>query len=119
VTNGTFRYIRNLSPERIYIERHLMGRDNQYWPTWVSSASDKPETYHLVKRYLSRPPEHLYNTRQDPFELNNLIDDPKYADIKNELSSELDRWMAQQKDPGAAMDTVEVHQAAKQLNHRY
>jgi uncharacterized sulfatase len=119
VTNGEFRYIRNLSPERIYIERHLMGRGNQYWPTWVSHASDHPDIYHLVKRYVSRPAEQLHHTKEDPFELNNLADDPKYATIKKELSEELDRWMAQQKDPGAAMDTPEVHKAAQQGKHVY
>ncbi len=119
VTNGEYRYIRNLSPERIYIERHLMGPENQYWPSWVAQASDHEDIYKLVQRYLTRPAEQLYHTKTDPFELTNLADDPRYADIKKQLSAELDRWMAQQKDPGAAMDTPEVHQAAKQGKHIY
>lgn len=119
VTNGEFRYIRNLSPERIYIERHLMGRGNEYWPTWVSHASDNPSAYDLVQRYLTRPAEELYHTKQDPYELKNLTDDPKYVAIKKELSDELDRWMALQKDPGAVMDTPEVHKAAQQGKHIY
>jgi N-sulfoglucosamine sulfohydrolase len=119
VTNGQFRYIRNLTPDAIYIERHLMGPRNQYWPTWVAHASDDPVINHLVTRYLKRPAEQLYNTKEDQFELVNLADDPKYANIKKELSAELDRWMSQQKDPGAAMDTPEVHKAAKQGKHRY
>ena len=41
VSDGQFRYIRNLLPDEIYIEKHLMGTNgtgrlnNPYWSTWV------------------------------------------------------------------------------------
>jgi uncharacterized sulfatase len=125
ITDGRFRYIRNLKPDAVYIERHLMGYDgktqltNQYWPTWVADAADDPHTYDLVKRYMSRPPEQLYYKQADPFELNNLAADPQYSDTKTALSAELDRWMARQNDPGAVLDTDKVYQAAKNRNHIY
>ncbi|MGY8693289.1 MAG: heparan N-sulfatase, partial [Verrucomicrobiia bacterium] len=73
VTNGEFRYIRNLLPEEIYIEKHLMGvkgngaLNNPYWSTWVfeSGQTEKAET--IVKRYIKRPAEELYRTSEDPF----------------------------------------------------
>ncbi|MCA9179427.1 MAG: sulfatase [Planctomycetales bacterium] len=123
VTNGQFRYIRNLRPEEIYIERHLMGRrgdgrlNNAYWATWVWAASDKPDIYNLVRRYTRRPAEHLYHTAEDPYELKNLADDPQYAAIKTELSQQLDRWMESQGDPGAAVDTTDALEAAKRGEH--
>lgn len=125
VTDGQWRYIRNLTPGELYIEKHLMGLqgggalNNPYWPTWIGTAWDNPRTYHLVKRYMSRPPEELYHTSSDSYEMTNLATDPKHADIKARLSSELDRWLAAQGDPGIPQDTHEAHRAAKQGNHLY
>ena len=62
ITDGSYRYIRNLTPQEIYIQKHLMGiRDERnlnslYWHTWVAAAFEDPSTYDLVKRYIRRPP---------------------------------------------------------------
>ncbi|MFZ5831060.1 MAG: sulfatase [Planctomycetota bacterium] len=125
VTDGQWRYIRNLAPDELYIERHLMGLqgdgalNNPYWGTWINAASDSAEIYRLVKRYMSRPAEQLYHTAADPYEMTNLAGDPKHAEVKARLSGELDRWLAAQGDPGAAQDTQEAQQAAKQGKHLY
>jgi N-sulfoglucosamine sulfohydrolase len=125
VTDGEWRYIRNLSPGEIYIEKHVMGiqgkgvLNNPYWPTWVANASDNPQTYHLVKRYLTRPAEELYHTAADPYEMTNLAHDAQHAAIKTRLSAELDRWLTAQGDPGTPQDTPAAHQAAKNGQHRF
>jgi uncharacterized sulfatase len=123
ITDGEWRYIRNLLPDEIYIEKHLMGLlggssvHNPYWSSWMATAFDHPETYTLVKRYMRRPAEELYHTAADPAELHNLAADPQHAAIQAKLSAELDRWLAAQRDPGIAMDTHEAHQAAKIGKH--
>jgi len=125
VTDGTYRYIRNLTPEEIYIERHLMGvsgdggLNNPYWATWVFTAADNRHTYDLVKRYTRRPAEQLYHTADDPFEMINLADDPQYDAVKQRLRGELDRWMVEQGDPGIPEDTHEAIQAARRGEHLY
>jgi N-sulfoglucosamine sulfohydrolase len=125
VSDGRYRYIRNLTPDEIYIEKHLMGREgngelnNPYWATWIRDAWNDPNTYNLVKRYMHRPAEQLYNTAKDPYELKNLADDPVFSDIKTRLSTELDRWMKEQGDPGAPQDTHEAIQAARRGKHMY
>ncbi len=125
VTNGDWRYIRNLTPDELYIEKHLMGLqgdatlNNPYWSTWIGTAWDTPDTYRLVKRYMRRPAEELYHTAADPAEMTNLADDPKHAQIKSQLSSELDRWLSEQGDPGIPLDTHEAHRAAKRGAHLY
>ena len=125
VTDGTFRYIRNLTPDEIYIEKHLMGvagngaLNNPYWATWVFTAWDNPHTYELVKRYTNRPAEQLYDTSSDPYELTNLADDPAHAETKSRLSTELDSWLESQGDPGVAQDTHEAIQAARRGEHLY
>lgn len=114
VTDGEWRYIRNLSPDRLYIERHLMGRTehNGYWGTWMYHAAENPEALRLLERFIKRPAEHLYHTAEDRFEMTNLADDPAHAETKARLSAALDRHMAEQRDPGAALDSVEAFRAA-------
>ena len=125
VTNGEFRYIRNLSPDEIYIEKHLMGMkgdgglNNPYWATWVFESGQTEDAAWLVKRYMKRPSEELYRTSGDEYELVNLAGDPRYANVKEELSRELDHWLHDQNDPGAPVDTREAHAAAKKGKHIY
>lgn len=125
ISDGQFRYIRNLLPNEIYIEKHLMGTrgngslNNPYWSTWVFESWNDERTYNLVKRYTLRPAEQLYDTANDPFELQNLADDADYADIKQRLRRELTAWMNAQGDPGAAQDTHAAINAARAGNHLY
>jgi uncharacterized sulfatase len=119
VTDGTYHYIRNLTPEAIYIEKHLMGQHkwHRYWPTWVFESTFNEHTRMLVNRYMKRPAEQFYQMDEDPFEMTNLADDATCAQIKERLSKELDRWMEEQGDPGAEIDTEEQWQAAKEGRH--
>lgn len=125
VFDGEYRYIRNLTPDEIYIEKHLMGLqgggglNNPYWPTWVGDAWNNPHIYRLVKRYVSRPPEELYHTNEDPFELDNLAGDARHAKAKAKLSAALDEWMKSQSDPGAPVDTTEALHTARKGDHLY
>ena len=125
VSDGRYRYIRNLTPDEIYIEKHLMGvsgsggLNNPYWATWLWDAATDAHTYELVKRYLHRPAEQLYHTAEDPYEMNDLARDPAHANIKAQLSAELDRWLAHEGDPGVAQDTQPALDAARQGKHLY
>ncbi|MEZ5945048.1 MAG: sulfatase [Planctomycetaceae bacterium] len=122
ITNGKYRYIRNLSPNEIYIERHLMGGgnlNNPYWATWMQTAADNPHTYKLVHRYMMRPAEQLYLTSNDPYEMTNLIDSPEHTAVLDDLRTHLDAWMKSQGDPGAAEDTWDALKAARNGEHLY
>ncbi|WP_319480183.1 sulfatase [uncultured Draconibacterium sp.] len=119
VTDGKYHYIRNLSPESLYIERHLMARMplNKYWPSWVYDASDDSEILDLVTRYQKRPAEELYNLLDDPDEMKNLSNQKDVNGIQKKLSKELDKWLKEQGDPGAKLDTYEELQNAKKGKH--
>lgn len=123
ISDGVHHYIRNLTPDEIYIEKHVMGpvklNRQPYWPSWVWDASTSDRSYQLVKRYTRRPAEQLFNSQQDPFELHDLADDADSQKAKQRLSHELDRWMAAQGDPGIPQDTEESLQAARKGNHRF
>ena len=126
VRDARYHYIRNLTPEATYIEKHLMSQNHgrRYWTSWMRVSADKPHAYRMIHRYMHRPAEELFDTHEDPQELDNLLDrdrakshggtdDPKVAAVKARLSAELDRWMADQKDPGADLDTVEALNARR------
>lgn len=125
IFDGEFRYLRNLTPDEIYIEKHLMGTkgdgklNNAYWATWVWDTSESKRTYNLVKRYQHRPAEALYHTEKDRYEMVNLADDQNLSAIKNRLETELDRWLTEQGDPGIPQDTKQAIQAARKGNHLY
>jgi len=90
-----------------------------YWSTWMYEAWESERTNTLVHRYMRRPAEELYHTAEDPYEMNNLAGSADYAKVKARLSAELDRWLASQGDPGAALDTVKALQAARAGKHLY
>jgi uncharacterized sulfatase len=118
VRDGRYRYIRNLLPDRLHIQRYVMGpmgtKHTHYWSSWMLAAVEDERAYKLVSRYLKRPDEELYDSDNDPYELNNLAELPEYADIRKRLSDELERWMKEQNDPGAALDTYERYNQSRQ-----
>ncbi len=125
MSDGEYRYIRNLRPEEIYIEKHLMGSsgngqlNNPYWGTWVWGATYNQQTYNLVKRYTRRPAEQFYHTSSDPYELTNLIADPAHVDRIARFRKELASWMTSQGDPGKEQDTQQALDAARKGKHLY
>jgi N-sulfoglucosamine sulfohydrolase len=48
-----------------------------------------------------RPAEELYDLSKDPWEINNVADDPAYKEIKMQMAAELQRWMKEIGDPRA------------------
>ncbi len=112
VLDARHHYVRNLNPHTLYIEKHVTGRieHGRYWPSWMWSTATDPHAYAMVQRYLRRPAEELYDLIAGPFELHNLAADPTLADTKRRLSAELDRWMREQRDPGAEVDSVAYRQ---------
>jgi N-sulfoglucosamine sulfohydrolase len=125
VFDGQYRYTLNLTPDELFIEKHLMGLkgkavlNNPYWSTWVRDSWNKPEIYALVKRYQLRPPEVLYHTASDPYEMNNLAEDPDQQTRKKALGKELLRWMKEEGDPGIKLDTMKAHSAAREGKHLF
>ncbi|MEM9281160.1 MAG: sulfatase [Verrucomicrobiota bacterium] len=123
VTDGKFRYIQNLMPQRLYIEKHLMGGgrlNNPYWATWMGDDPMKqPGSYRQIERYMRRPAEQLYHTLEDSYEMQNLAEDGGYAEVKATLKAALETWMKEEGDPGAKVDTIDALSAARKGNHLY
>jgi len=111
IRDDEFHYLINLKHEERYHEKHLMteGSAKRYDLQWWKATSDAADqgdkkAKMLMDKFHHRPAEELYRVDEDPYEMDNLAADPKYSDVKKRLRAELHRWMAEQKDPGAAMD---------------
>ncbi|NWK57574.1 sulfatase [Verrucomicrobiaceae bacterium N1E253] len=97
-----FRYIVNLSPETPFTT-HITGCKSgphylPHWDSWLKKAEKDPHAAQLVRRYLKRPQEELYDYRKDPFELNNLASHPEYAHVMKSMRVQLLEWCESQKD---------------------
>jgi uncharacterized sulfatase len=110
----THRYIRNLHPEVEFTNAvtRVGGDKVSFWSSWLSKAqSGDKHAAAMTRKYQHRPPEELYDVKNDPHCLNNLIDDPALSELRTELSTKLDAWMASQGDKGR--DTEEIAHTRK------
>jgi hypothetical protein len=101
VRDKRFKYLRNFRTEQGYylpvayreqmpVMKELLrmrdaGELNPYQAQWFRE---------------SKPREELFDTDADPHELNNLAEDPAYADKLAELRAECDHWMEEVNDLG-------------------
>ena len=119
ISNGSYRLIRNLLHDNVYIEKHMMGivgdtvHHNPCLHSWIWNSSTSPRSNLLVQRFLRRPAETLHHTKADPHELKNIIHDPSFAAIRQKLSEELDAWLISQRDTGTSQDSWEWYAKAK------
>jgi arylsulfatase A-like enzyme len=92
-----FKYILNLKPETKYTT-HISdaGDGKEYWASWEELAKSDAHAADVVRHYRKRPPEELYDVVADPYELENLADDPQHAKTLSELREKLKQWRIQQ-----------------------
>ncbi|MCB1094499.1 MAG: sulfatase [Verrucomicrobiae bacterium] len=105
----THRYIRNLHPEVPFrnVVTRKEGDKAPFWMSWIGKAeTGDAHAIAMTKKYTVRPPEELYDVASDPHCLHNLIADPELAQLKAELSSELDGWMKAQGDTGREIEAI-------------
>jgi N-sulfoglucosamine sulfohydrolase len=68
----------------------------------VVEHGNNPAVRHLFDlAFGKRPAEELYDLASDPWQLNNVAAQPRYAEAQKRLSTELDRYLAESKDPRA------------------
>lgn len=100
VSDGKYRLIWNLTPEKEYREKHIEGAD--WFKSWKNTKTDSADF--IMKRYKTRPEFELYDIENDINEFNNLAGEPAYQKTLIKLKKELVSWMKSQGDLGVAMD---------------
>lgn len=100
VRSENYRLIWNVNHENDF--SNLVTGGYGPFESWERKAEEgDPFAKKRVQMYKKRPEFELYDLRKDPFELNNVADDPAYESVREELKKELDQWMEQQGDKGA------------------
>jgi len=99
IRDKRYHLIVNLTPEAEYLEKHVM--NSKVWSCWMYGDA---HAIAMANRYLHRPAVEFYDTKNDPWQLNNMASDPRYTKKIAEMRSALDQWMNEQGDRGIAMD---------------
>lgn len=81
-----------------------------YWKGWSERAAQDEGARRMVTAYQQRPGEELYFVPDDPYEQNNLVDDPAHQGRLKSLRSGLDDWLDE------TGDTLEVFGEPKLLD---
>lgn len=117
VRTEKWKYIRNLNPARehhTHVDMGNAGTDGRaYWDSWVTKARTDDTASTVVRRYIMRPAEELYDVIADPWELNNLAANPDHADTVQLLRSDLDVWMQANGDDGLTTELALPNPRAK------
>ena len=100
VRDDRFRYIHNYMPYRIY-GQHL----NYLWlmpatRSWEKAYRDGKCNETQSVFWNTKPVEELYDTENDPWEVNNLANDPLYREKLEELRAENLKWTHEHYDAG-------------------
>jgi arylsulfatase A-like enzyme len=100
VRDRNWKYIRNLDPTREFHTHIDRAESKSYWDSWIEKAKTDPKAAVIVRRYLHRPAEELYDLATDPDEIRNLAADADQSARLKEMRRLLDAWMSAQKDQG-------------------
>ncbi|WDE99356.1 hypothetical protein PQO03_16085 [Lentisphaera profundi] len=123
VRDKRYKYIQNLNPEGISSNIMTHNQSFQaYGGGWMTNWAKLGETNDFwAKRHkliLKRPAEELYDLANDPWELNNLANNPKLDSIKNNLKTQVQDWMLQQNDTGMIAEfSVKKRQKSTHKGH--
>jgi hypothetical protein len=104
VRSKDFKYILNLMPERPYCQFNAY-KERSYPGLALMNVLHlqgklAPEQDAFMQP--TKPPEELYDLRKDPYEIQNVAQDPAYASVSKEMRAELEKWRKSVGDPGVS-----------------
>jgi N-sulfoglucosamine sulfohydrolase len=119
VRDKQYRYIRNYMPFRISIQ-HLdylfIAPSAQSW----ENAFKVGKTNAVQSKFFqTKPVEELYDTENDPWEVNNLAADPVYATVLKRMRAAETDWIREIRDVGLIPETEYNHLAGDKSMHDY
>ena len=111
IRSKRFRYIRNYYPEKPLLQTNRY-KEASYPTMWVlrkmhQEGTLSPEAAVLMAP--TRPAEELYDLRNDPYEIRNLVHSPDHQEILKHFRVKLDDWTVEVDDLGRFPESPEVH----------
>lgn len=105
VRDDKYRYIRNYMPYRIYGQQLAYLWQAPSIRSWEQAYLNGECSEIQSAFWNTKPVEELYDTENDPWEINNLANKPEYKDILERMRNENFRWMKEVKDVGLIPET--------------
>ena len=108
VRTERFLYIRNFYPQRPLLQPNAY-KDAKSILIALRSLHEAGKLDTLSEQLLfspTRPAEELYQWTTDPWQLNNLAEEPEYQTTLKQLRDRLDRWMVETNDHGAESEAM-------------
>ncbi len=119
VRDKKYRYIRNYMPYRPlgqHIEYLWQAPSVRSW----EEAFKTGQCNEIQSRFwLPKPAEELYDSENDPWEVNNLAGDPAYADVLDRMRNECLNWSLRILDTGFIPEADRTTRAAGQPFYDY
>lgn len=119
VRDKKFRYIRNYMPFRPHgqhLEYLWLAPSIRSW----EAAFKNGECNEVQSQFwLTKPAEELYDSENDPWEVNNLAGDPAYADVLLRMQNECTQWILRVRDAAFIPEANRTARAAGQPFYDY
>ena len=133
VSDGRYKYIKNLNFEDEFSNisnplNTLLYPDpnkNYWWidtalmQSWFEAGELNSGIANRSRLYYKRPAIEFYDLKEDPNELKNIANDPRYQEKINELNSQLKIWMEQQGDKGLLTEINAMSRNANLIKAQY
>ena len=113
VRKGPYTYIRNFYPHRPHLQPNAYKDGKEILIRLRELYAEGKLAGHPAERLFAapRPNEELYNRDTDPWELNNLAEDPAHAETLAEMRGILDAWIRATDDKGQTPETEAAYDA--------
>lgn len=100
VRDERYMYIRNFYPQRpqgAYLDYMFQTPTTQVWKRMfdANQLNDAQRAF-----WLPKPSEELFDLQEDPYQIKNLADSPKHADVLSRMRNATREWMEEVKDLG-------------------
>ncbi len=101
IRDERYRYIRNYSPHRPWGQQYSYPfRVMPSMGSWYEAYKNGECNAVQARYWEPKPSEELYDIKNDPHEINNLVDDPKYARRLRSMARKLRADMVEMHDTG-------------------
>lgn len=114
VRDKQYKYIRNYRPKQGY---YLPLAFRERIPTMqeLIRLRNEGKLNDIQKQWFrnTKPEEELFDCKADPYELNNLAENPVYSEKLNELRTEMDRWLININDEPTLPESQLINQLWK------
>ncbi|MEO2016353.1 MAG: sulfatase-like hydrolase/transferase [Fuerstiella sp.] len=118
VRDQRFRYQRNFYPHLPFKPHEDFEFNAPVLKKWVELARAGKLTGPQAQLNLRfKPIEELYDSKNDPHMINNVIDEPPYADVVKGLRKQLRDWMLETRDLGILDETETLQRAKAHASH--